>query len=64
MKPILIDRFIYEEKLHNVSAQINNNWYIAKPLGSPPLLTKLKHCLLVLRGKGFVCQYAEDYFKD
>lgn len=39
---------------------IKGRWYIAKPVGKDPILTRIKTSLEVLTGKAIAVHYKED----
>lgn len=58
---ILIDNLVKVK--HEITVQINDNWYIAKPLPLRIIQQKyrdLKDAIRVLTGKSFAVHYKED----
>jgi len=69
MKPPLIDQIV--SKKYSEQVEINDRWYIAKPLPYyysplylPSWIKRFYYCWLVLTDKAMVFQYAEDGIKE
>jgi hypothetical protein len=68
-RPILLDHLVwmYGTKGDCTECEINGAWYIAKPLPYPAwwmVFERLAHAWLVLCGRAFAVQYAEDWCRE
>lgn len=63
-KPVLLDSLVFNKGDLYSETKINGKWYIAKPISYPSLVKRFYHSYLVLTGKAFAVQHAEDYFKE
>jgi len=61
-KPPLLDKLV-DESVRDTLCEINGRWYIAKPIqlsDFTALIERFYHAWLIICGRAFAVQYAED----
>jgi len=55
---VLIDELIENPK--SINTEINNKWYVAKPLGKESFIQRYRDAIMVLWGNAQAFHYFED----